>query len=115
MVSNLKSELQNLKMEVSKLMSKDTDSSKMFTSRRASVKTQEDDLDSDSYSQGNYIKDISDTISVTSEKIIDEPLRRLESKFNASNYDHAHYLELQADLLKTQLRNLKNKYNSTKQ
>lgn len=72
----------------------------------------------DNVSLGNYGKDVSDTVSVTSEKIIDEPIRKLESKYNSnssSGYDHSHYLQLENDLLKTELRNLKNKYNATKQ
>ena len=93
---------------------KDTDS-KSYSSRRVPIRTEEDDLDSQNISLSGYSKELSDTISVTSQKIIDQPLRRLESKFSSTNYDHAHYMELENDLLKTQLRNLKNKYNATKQ
>lgn len=96
MVSNLKSELQNLKLEVSKLMNKDKDSdTKSYSSRKMPIRAEEDDLDSENISLSGYSKELSDTISVTSEKIIDEPLRRLESKFSSTNYDHTHYMELE--------------------
>lgn len=56
MVSNLKSELQNLKMEVSKLMSKETDN-RPSNFRRASLKAEEDEVESESaISLGNYEK-----------------------------------------------------------
>ena len=77
MVSNLKSELQNLKLEVSKLMNKDKDSdTKSYSSRKMPMRAEEDDLDSENISLSGYSKELSD---------------------------------------KTQLRNLKNKYNATKQ
>lgn len=101
-------------MEVSKLMNKDTES-KSYSSRKVNIRADDEDLESESGSLSGYGKDISDTISVTSEKIIDEPLRRLENKFNSTSYDHSHYMELESDLLKTELRNLKNKYNAMKQ
>ena len=119
MVSNLKSELQSLKMEVSKLMHKDTDP-RSSSSRRSFIRSEKgSDSDCDDHiSLDDYGQDVSDSVSmvsVTSEKIINEPLRKLESNYNSEGYDHAHYLQLEADLLKTELRNLKNKYNSTKQ
>ena len=102
-------------MEVSKLMNKESES-RASSSRKSTIKSDDEFSDKDeSLSLGNYGKDISDTVSVTSEKIIDEPLRKLESKFGSSNYDHSHYMQLETDLLKTELRNLKNKYNATKQ
>lgn len=56
MVSNLKSELQNLKMEVSKLMSKESDN-RPSNFRRASLKADEDEVESESaISLGNYGK-----------------------------------------------------------
>ena len=102
-------------MEVSKLMNKESES-RASSSRKSTIKSDDEFSDKDdNLSLGNYGKDISDTVSVTSEKIIDEPLRKLESKFGSSNYDHSHYMQLETDLLKTELRNLKNKYNATKQ
>ena len=59
-------------------------------------------------------RDVSDTVSVTSERIIDEPLRQLSKKASGMNYDHGQYMELENELLKTELRNLKNKYNAKK-
>ena len=87
MVSNLKSELQSLKMEVSKLMHKDTDP-RSSGSRRSFVRSEkgsDSDCD-DNISLGDYAKDISDSVSmvsVTSEKIINEPLRKLENNYNS--------------------------------
>ncbi len=44
-----------------------------------------------------------------------EPLKTLELKAATENYNHAQYMELQNELLKTELKNLKNKYVNKKQ
>jgi len=56
-----------------------------------------------------------DNQSITSEKILEEPIIKLQLKAATENYDHAKYMELENDLLKTELKNLKNKYVSKKQ
>ena len=60
-------------------------------------------------------EEIDDNQSITSEKIIGEPIKKLQLKAATENYDHAKYMELQNELLKTELKNLKNKYVSKKQ
>ena len=60
-------------------------------------------------------EDGDDNQSITSEKILSEPIKNLQLKAATENYDHGKYMELENDLLKTELKNLKNKYNSKKQ
>ena len=48
--------------------------------------------------------------SVTTEKVLNEPLRRLEKKSVSQNYDQGYYMQLENELLKTEIKNLKNKY-----
>jgi len=56
-----------------------------------------------------------DNVSVNSEALINEPIKRLAKKAEMEKYDHGKYMELENDMLKTELRNLKNKYNTKKQ
>lgn len=85
-MSSLKSELQNLKLEVSRIMNKDSD--QVSVGSRSSDNNSTDEHNDFKY----YGRDVSDTVSVTSEKVIYEPLRKLESEHAGDNYDHAHYL-----------------------
>lgn len=41
-------------------------------------------------------------------------MRRLEKKSVSQNYDQSYYMQLENDLLKTEIKNLKNKYVSKK-
>jgi hypothetical protein len=52
--------------------------------------------------------------SVSSQTLLEEPLKKLELKAATENYDHNKYMELENELLKTELKNLKNKYISKK-
>jgi hypothetical protein len=52
--------------------------------------------------------------SVTTEKVLNEPLRKLEKKVSSQHFDHNYYMQLENDLLKTEIKNLKNKYISKK-
>lgn len=58
--------------------------------------------------------DTASMTSVTTEKVLNEPLRRLEKKVVSQNYDQSYYMQLENDLLKTEIKNLKNKYVSKK-
>lgn len=73
MVNNLKSELQTLKVEVSRLVNKESD--RIDLSRISYSRESEDSND---MALNDYGKEVSDSVSVTSEMIIDEPLKRLE-------------------------------------
>lgn len=59
------------------------DKNNNFSSRISGTNSAVDeyDLGGDNLSLRDYGKDISDTVSVTSEKVIDEPLRRLEMQY----------------------------------
>lgn len=52
----------------------------------------------------------SDGQSVSSEKLFGETARKIELKRVTENYDYGRYVELENNLLKTELRNLKGKY-----
>ena len=64
-MTNLKSELQNLKLEVSRIMNKGGDNMSL-SSRNSDVNSGGEEEVGLKY----YGKDVSDTVSVTSEKII---------------------------------------------
>ena len=50
--------------------------------------------------------------SVTTEKVLNEPLRKFSRKHQ--NIDPEYFNKLESDLLKTEIKNLKNKYVSKK-
>lgn len=102
--SNLKLELEHLKNEVHKIMEKKQGILRSPIEKRHSERREP---------EAQPVED-SDSQSVSSEKIFGETARKVELKRVTENYDYGKYIELENNLLKTELRNLKGKYLSKK-